>query len=268
MQHFGFLVEQLFRVLLSGRVVACHCMDLPTYKRGGDEIGLRDFPGDIIRLFQEKGFVYHSRFCIWKDPLIAATRTKAIGLAHKQIVKDSALCRTGIPDYILAFRKPGENSKPISHERGLTEYHGSRSIPHDLDKYLLQRQIAETGEFVENPYSGGKDKRSHWIWQQYASPVWFDIRQTKVLPFREAKDQDDARHVCPLQTDVVERCMALWSAPDDIVLDPFGGIGTTGYVAVRNKRKAVLFELKPSYFRQMVRNMSYIQNFSRSNLLQ
>lgn len=247
MQHFGFLAEELFRVLQCGRICVVHCMDLPTYKRGGDEIGLRDFPGDIIRLFQEKGFVYHSRFCIWKDPLVAATRTKAIGLAHKQIVKDSAMCRTGIADYILAFRKPGENPKPISHERGLTEYHGSRSIPHNLDRMFTGKDGDE--------YVSGKDKRSHWIWQQYASPVWFDIRQTKVLPFREAKDQDDARHICPLQTDVIERCVALWSAPEDIVLTPFLGVGSEAYVAVRNGRKAVGFELKPSYFRQAVQNV-------------
>lgn len=250
--QYGFLAKQLFRVLMPGRVMAVHCMDLPTHKSSGEEIGMRDFSGDIIRLFQKTGFVFHSRHCIWKDPLVAATRTKAIGLAHKQIVKDSALCRMGIPDYLLAFRKPGINPKPIKHRRGLTEYHGSRSIPTNLDKAWSEENITAANP---NPYEGGKDKRSHWIWQQYASPVWFDIRQTDVLPFREGRDADDQRHICPLQLQVIERCMTLWSAEEDIVLTPFMGVGSEVYVAVKNGRKGVGVELKPRYYRQAVRNV-------------
>ncbi len=154
--HFGFLVEDIERIMMPGRICALHCMDLPTHKNTGEEIGLKDFPGDIVKCFEKYGFVYHSRHCIWKDPLIAATRTKALGLAHKQIVKDSAMCRTGIPDYILAFRKRGENPKPIKHPRGLQIYHGSRDIPRLLDKYIENRE--------DNPYDSRVDKRSHWIW--------------------------------------------------------------------------------------------------------
>ena len=239
LQHFGYLTEDLFRLCMPGRIVAVHCMDLPTYKRGGEEIGLKDFPGDIVRLFQSKGFVYHSRHCIWKDPLVSATRTKAIGLAHKQLVKDSTISRMGIPDYVLAFRKPGENPEPIAHPEGLTEYCGSRSIPN-----------------LNVSDDQGKNKRSHWIWQQYASPVWFDIRQTHVLPFREAKDQEDTRHICPLQLDVIERCLILWSNLGDVVFTPFMGVGSEVYTAVKNRRKGMGVELKPSYFRQAKKNVA------------
>jgi DNA modification methylase len=246
-EHFGFLIEQLQRVMLPGRIVSVHCMHLPTYKKEGVEIGFRDFPGDIIRAFQKEGFILHSPpFCIWKDPLIAATRTKAIGLAHKQIVKDSAMCRVGLADYLVAFRKHGENAKPIDHPYGLTTYCGSRPVPSHLDKWI--------------GYKGdqGKNKRSHWIWQQYASPVWFDIRQTYVLPYRKAREGDDEKHICPLQLDVIERCVALWSAPGDVVLTPFMGVGSEVYVAVKNGRKAVGVELKRSYFKQAVRNVQSV----------
>lgn len=247
-EHFGFLVGELHRVMVPGRVVAVHCMDLPTYKRNGEEIGVRDFPGDIIRCFVEYGFIYHCpRITIWKDPLVAATRTKAIDLAHKQLVKDSALSRTGIPDCIVCFRKKGENPKPITNAKGLTEYYGSRSVPANLDNVWNR---SDNSDVIPS-----KDKRAHWIWQQYASPVWFDIRQTKVLQHKGAREADDERHICPLQTDVIERCVALWSAKDDVVLTPFMGIGSEVYVAVKNHRKGIGIELKSSYFKQAVRNV-------------
>ena len=245
-EHFGYLVDELRRVMMPGRIVAVHCMDLPLHKRDGHEIGLEDFPGDIVGCFKARGFVYHSRHCIWKDPLVSATRTKAIGLAHKQIVKDSALCRPGIPDYVLAFRKKGENPRPVPHPDGLTEYHGSRPVPPGLSGYLSERDQS-------------KNKRSHWIWQQYASPVWFDIRQTNVLPYRSARDRDDEKHVCPLQLDVIERCVELWSTKDDVVLTPFMGVGSEVYVAVKNGRRAVGVELKHSYFKQAVRNLETLE---------
>lgn len=241
-EHFAFLVEQLARLMKPGRIVAVHCMDLPTFKRSGEEMGLRDFPGDIIKCFQQKGFVYHSRHCIWKDPLVAATRTKAIGLAHKQLIKDSSISRTGIPDYIVAFRKKGDNDIPICHPKGLTDYHGARSVPGNLERYL-------------DSEDQGKNKRSHWIWQQYASPVWFDIRQTRVLPYKKARENDDEKHICPLQLDTIERCMALWSTEGDTVLTPFMGVGSEVYVAVRNGRRGIGVELKRSYYRQAVRNV-------------
>lgn len=246
-EHFGFLVEQLKRLTMPGRVVAVHCMDLPTFKTNGEEIGQKDFPGDIIRAFTSRGFVYHSRHCIWKDPLIAATRTKAIGLAHKQIIKDSALCRMGIPDYIVAFRKPGDNPVPIAHPDGLIEYHGAMPVPRELSRWENW-----DGEQKVN-------KRSHWIWQQYASPVWTDIRQGKVLAFREARDKDDEKHICPLQLDVIERCLELWSTKGDTVLTPYMGVGSEVYVAVKNGRRAIGVELKLNYYRQALRNLETLK---------
>lgn len=245
-EHFDFLVQQLHRVMMPGRIVAMHVMDIPTLKSRDGFIGILDFTGDVVRAFQKRGFAYHSRVCVWKDPLIAATRTHALGLAHKQIVKDSSLCRMGIADYVVALRKKGDNPKPICNENGLTEYHGEKPIPAYLSRY-------------ENWKDQGTNKRSHWIWQQYASPVWDDIRQTKVLPFRGAKEEEDERHVCPLQEDVIQRCLALWSAPDDIVLSPFAGVGSEVYTAVREGRKAIGIELKTSYYRQALKNLESLK---------
>lgn len=246
-QHFRFLVTELNRVTLPGRIVSVHCMDLPIHKSISGFIGMRDFPGGIIRLFRKEGFIYHSRHCIWKDPLLAAVRTKSIGLAHKQIIKDSSMCRTGIPDYIVSFRKKGENPKPISNENGFIKYYGSRSIPKELNRFIGHREQKT-------------NKRSHWIWQQYASPVWFDIRQTNVLSYRKAKTEKDEKHICPLQLDTIERCIALWSTVDDTVLSPFMGIGSEIYVAVKNKRKAIGIELKTSYYKQALKNLRSIKS--------
>lgn len=228
--QFRFLIKELARVIKPGRIVAVHCIDIPAMKERDGYIGLKDFPGDIIREFQAAGFIYHSRTAIWKDPLIEATRTKAIGLAHRSIVKDSAICRSGLPDYLLAFRMTGDNTDPISHPDGLTEYHGSK----------------DPGEVGV--------KRSHNIWRAYASPVWMDIRQTNTLNKQEARDEKDEKHICPLQLDVIERAVCLWSKPGDAVLTPFGGIGSEAFVAIRNKRRAVLVELKKSYFDVAVKN--------------
>ncbi len=245
-EHFRFVISELHRIIMPGRIVAVHCMDLPIHKGDMGFIGKRDFPGRIIREFQKIGFIYHSRHCIWKDPLLAAVRTKAIGLAHKQIVKDSTICRMGLPDYIIAFRKKGENPKPIEHPNGLTTYYGSRSIPKELDRF-------------KNHKIQGTNKRSHWIWQQYASPVWFDIRQTNVLKYREAKDSDDEKHICPLQLDTIERCMELWSTKDDTVLTPFMGVGSEIYVAIKNNRKGIGIELKTSYYKQAIKNILLVE---------
>jgi len=251
-KHFGFVVEQLHRVLMPGRIIAVHCMELPTHKSSGEEIGIWDFPGDIVRLFIKHGFIQHTpRITIWKDPLIAAVRAKAIGLAHKQIVKDSAFCRTGIPDYVIAFRKKGVNPVPVANPDALTEYVGSRSIPKKFDSFIGHKH-AKT------------NRRSHWIWQQYASPVWFDIRQTNVLPYREGRSEEDERHICPLQLDVIERCMTLWTKKDDIVLTPFMGIGSEIYVAVKNGRKGIGIELKQSYYKQAAKNIAAAKEESLS----
>lgn len=241
-KHFEFLVKELFRVLIPGRIVAVHCMDLPTHKSKVGYIGLSDFPGDLVKLFTSNNFIFHSRHCIWKDPLIAATRTHALGLAHKQIFKDSSMCRTGIADQILAFRKEGDNPIPCSNPAGLLDYAGKRPVPRDLLRY---RGIQSSQD----------NKYSQWVWQQYASPVWMDIDQTRVLPFRQGKDKEDERHICPLQLQVIERCLHLWSTEGDKVLTPFAGVGSEVYEAVRLKRKGIGIELKPTYFRQAVRNL-------------
>jgi len=229
-KHFAFVIEQLARLVKPGRIAVVHCIDIPAMKERDGYIGLKDFPGDIIRAFLAAGFIYHSRHVIWKDPLIEATRTKALGLMHKQLCKDSAMSRAGLPDYLLAFRVPGENGAPIAHAEGLTRYCGS----------------ADPG--------GDGIRRSHNIWRAYASPVWMDIRQTLTLEHKTARDPDDEKHVCPLQLDTIERACVLWSNPGEVVLTPFMGVGSEVYGSVINGRKAVGVELKASYYRQAVKN--------------
>jgi len=234
--HFAFVISELVRLTKPGRLVAVHCIDIPAMKERDGYIGLKDFPGDIIRHFQDAGFIYHSRHVIWKDPLIEATRTKALGLMHKQLCKDSSRCRAGLPDYLLAFRVPGENAVPVSHEGGLSKYCGCK-----------------------DPGESGV-KRSHNIWRAYASPVWMDIRQTLTLDARKARDPEDEKHLCPLQLDVIERACVLWSNPGEVVLTPFMGVGSECYGAVINGRRAIGIELKPSYYKQAVRNMAAIES--------
>lgn len=230
--HFGFIIAELRRLVKPGRLCAVHCMDLPASKEHDGFIGLKDFSGDIIRAFQNHNFIYHSKVVIWKDPLIAATRTKAIGLLHKQLCKDSTISRQGVPDYVIAFRVPGENQVRVSHPDGLTKYCGD-----------------------QDP-GGEKEKRSHFIWRAYASPVWMDIRQTRTLDARPGRDPDDEKHLCPLQLDVIERACVLWSNPGEVVLTPFMGVGSEVYGAVINGRRGIGIELKPSYYKQAVRNLA------------
>jgi DNA modification methylase len=219
-------------------------MELTRGKGRDGYIGIRDFPGDLIRAFEAAGWIYHSpRVTIWKDPLIAATRTKALGLLHKQLCKDSTKSRTGIPDYLIAFRKPGENQTPVSHGEGLTKYCGS-----------------------DDPKGEGI-KRSHNIWRAYASPVWMDIRQTLTLDYRSARDPEDEKHLCPLQLDVIERAVVLWSNPGEVVLTPFMGVGSEVYGAVQNGRRGVGIELKPSYYRQAVRNLASLDKRAQQDTL-
>jgi len=242
LEHFRFLVKELYRVIAPGRIVAIHCMNLPMTITHDGVMGLHDFRGDLIYLFQSEKFIYHSEVCIWKDPLIQAVRTKALTLAHKQVVKDSSRCGQGLADYLVVMRKSGINDKPINRDKGFTEYIG-------------EREFTNTN-FNEDQ---SKNKLSHEIWQRYASPVWFDIRQTRVLNSEIARDDKDEKHVCPLQLDVIERALELWSAEDDIVLDPFNGIGSTIYSAVKMKRKGIGFELKESYYNQTIKNMKNLE---------
>jgi len=243
-QHFQFLVRELYRVMAPGRNMAVHCMNLPTSKTRDGFIGIKDFRGDLIRAFESVGFIQHSEVCIWKDPVLAMQRTKALGLLHKQVKKDSAMSRQGIPDYLIVMRKPGINAKPVAGE--FTHYVGEKP-PAGFVGYQYDDERWY--------YLPGDQGTSIDIWQNYASPVWDDIRQTNTLQFQEGRDSDDERHICPLQLDVIERAMQLWSMPGDVVLTPFLGIGSEAYMAVKMGRKAIGAELKPSYFNLAKRHM-------------
>lgn len=214
-QQFDFIAKELYRIIKPGRLISVHCMDLPASLNNDGFIGLKDFPGKLIKVFEKVGFIYHSRVTIWKDPVVAMQRTKALGLLHKQIKKDSAMCRQGIADYIITLRKPGENKERISHT--------NETFP------------------VEK-------------WQQYASPVWMDINQSNTLNRKSARDERDEKHICPLQLDVIERCIELWTNEGDTVFTPFLGIGSEAYQALKMNRNAVGIELKESYFEQAVKN--------------
>lgn len=214
--HFAFLAADLFRVTKPGRLVSFHCANIPLMKERDGVIGLRDFRGDMIRWFQAAGFIYHSEVTIWKDPVIEMQRTKSLGLLHKQIKKDSCRSRMGNPDYVVTMRKDGENFEPVSHT--------NETFPVDQ-------------------------------WQKWASPVWMDIDQGNTLSYMQARDSNDERHICPLQLDVIERCIELWSNPGDVVLSPFAGIGSEGYTAIKRGRRFIGVELKPSYYEVAVKNL-------------
>jgi len=248
--HFDFLIPELKRVTIPGRLCAVHCKDLVDYKSRDGRAGLRDFPGDIIRAFEKHGWKYHSRVTIWKDPVIEMQRTKAQGLLHKQIKKDSSMSRQGLPDYLLIFRKwpdTGETSGPEPVERagGFNGYLG-HNIPDD-PAYKLE-EIDGAHRLVEIPK--GDDIFSIHVWQRYASPVWFDIQQTNVLNCRIARDDEDEKHICPLQLDVIKRAVHLWTNPGDTVFTPFAGIGSEVYGAVEIGRRGIGIELKESYIAQ------------------
>lgn len=219
--HYRFLVKEIYRLTKPGRLTAVHCSDLPSSKWKDGVIGLKDFPGDIVRIHQSEGWVFHSRVCIWRDPVVEMTRTKALGLLYKQLKKDSTRSRMGIADYVLVFRKPGENAEPVEQK------------PENF------------------PVSQ---------WQQWASPVWMDINQTNTLNVKMAKDGADEKHLCPLQLDLIERAVTMWSNPGDVVLSPFMGIGSEGVTSLKLKRKFIGIELKESYFKHASRYLSASEN--------
>jgi DNA modification methylase len=245
-EHYDFVVKELFRLTLPGRITAVHCMDVPSGNSGCDH--LTDFPGDIIRQHEKIGFQYIARYVVWKEPLGVRNRTMAKNLAHKTIVDDSSRCSVASADYLLVFRKIGKNTIPIAHPNGLISYAGERKMPAELQKYRGYK-----GNQIENRYS-------HWIWRQYASAFWDDVRIGRVLPFKDSKDPDDEKHVHPLQLDVIERCVVLWSNPGETVLTPFMGVGSEVYGAVVNDRKGIGIELKPSYFKQAKLNVKEALN--------
>lgn len=220
-KHFEFLVNELYRITMPGRLLSFHCINIPLMKQRDGVIGLKDFRGDLIKMFVNAGFIFHSEVCIWKNPVTEMQRTKALGLLHKQIKKDSSMSRQGIPDYVITMRKPGENPEPIEHT--------NESFPVDL-------------------------------WQKYASPIWMDIRQSDTLQKKSARAEEDERHICPLQLEVIKRCICLWTNPGDIVLDPFAGIASTNYMALRLDRRTIGVELKESYYQQAVLNCEMAMN--------
>jgi len=240
-EHYAFVVRELARLTMPGRMTAVHCMDVPSGNSGTDF--LIDFPGDIIRLHEKEGWNFIARYAIWKEPLAVRNRTMAKNLAHKTIVEDSSRCSVASADYLLVFRRKGKNPVPIAHPTGLDEYAGARPMPSELLKYR-----GWTGNQIENRYS-------HWIWRQYASAFWDDIRIGRVLPFKAAKDNDDEKHVHPLQLDVIDRVMVLWSNLGENVLTPFMGVGSEVYGAVCAGRRGIGMELKASYYRQAVKNV-------------
>ncbi|MEW5952653.1 MAG: DNA methyltransferase [Bacillota bacterium] len=255
-QHFQFLIRELYRVTIPGRLVSFHCMDIPAMKSRDGYIGLKDFPGDLLRMFLKYGFIYHSKATIWKDPLVEAIRTKALGLMHKQVTKDSAMCRQGLPDYLITVRKPGDNPEPISRPDGFTEFIGENEpeapkIEPTLKDSRKHKKISMTK--VDPVYS-------HQVWRRYASPVWLDIRQSNTLQFKSAREEKDERHICPLQLDVIARGVELWSNPGDIVFSPFAGICSEGYQAVKMGRRFVGIELKGSYFKVGAANLRMVVN--------
>ena len=244
--HYRYLITEQYRAMMPGRNVAIHCMNLPTSKQNDGFIGIRDFRGEIIRAYQESGFIYHSEVCIWKDPVVSMQRTKAIGLLHKQLMKDSSLSRQGIPDYLVVMRKPGENPEPVS---GPLQHFVGEDVPRHFKP--VEYDDGRRAYVIANSHGTPID-----IWQRYASPIWMDISQTDTLQFRTARDSDDERHICPLQLDVIERAIQLWSMPGDTVWSPFMGIGSEGYVSIQTGRKFIGAELKASYFQLAARNLA------------
>lgn len=244
LQHYEFVVREIHRLTMPGRMTAVHCMDVPSGNSGIDY--LMDFPGDIIRLHDRLGWKYIARYHVWKEPLGVRNRTMAKHLAHRTVVEDSSRCGVASADYLLVFRRAGENPEPITHPHGLTEYAGERQIPPELMKYKDW-----TGNQIENRYS-------HWIWRQYASAFWDDVRIDRVLPFRESRDEEDEKHVHPLQLDVIDRALVLWSNLGDAILTPFMGVGSEVYSSVRLGRMGIGIELKETYFRQSVKNLEAV----------
>lgn len=263
--HYDYVIAEIYRLTMPGRITAVHVMDIPKSNTGRGD-ALMNFPDDVVeahcqcrkescaepRWEKKNGlcghgwFEYNGRYHVWKEPLGVRNRTMAKALAHRTIVEDSSKCGVASADYLLCFRKKGENPEPITHPHGFTEYAGERQVPQELLRYR-----GWEGNQIENRYS-------HWIWRQYASAFWDDVRIDRVLPFRDSRDEDDEKHVHPLQLDVIDRAVVLWSNPGDTVLTPFMGVGSEVYSAVRLGRMGVGIELKDTYFKQAIKNMEAI----------
>jgi DNA modification methylase len=239
LEHYGWIIKQVHRLTRPGRISCVHCADIPI---PGQRKGYRDFPGDIIRMHTELGFLFEGRIAIWKEPFRVALRTRLQHLTHRNVVKDSTMSFPAGGDYILLFKKTGKNEVPVAHPEGLFEYAGEREIPLEL----LRHKGQKTQEL---------NRLSQWIWRQYASCFWDDIRIDRVLPYKKSREPEDERHVCPLHQDTIERCLIMWSNPGETLLTPFMGVGSEVFGAVKLGRKGIGVELKPSYFRQAVKNI-------------
>lgn len=258
-EHYRYIVKELYRIVKPGRLISLHLMNLPKTKTHDGVIGIRDFRGDNIREFEKEGFIFHSEVTIWKDPLIQAVRTKTLGLMHKQLCKDSSKCQMGLPDYIVTMRKEGENESPIDHENGLHYFPGDEKSKKFIDTFLdNQPQLTKNEKFTV--------EHSHNIWRKIASPVWMDVRQTRTLNAKLARENDDERHLCPTSLDCLERCLMLWSNPDDIVFSPFNGVGSEGYAALNLGRKYIGCELKTSYYELSKKFLNEAENLYDSSI--
>lgn len=257
-EHYRFVIEGVYRAMMPGRSISIHCMDLPTSKTRDGYIGLRDFPAMNRQLCEDVGFIFHSRAIIRKDPVSAMMRTKAIGLLHKQVVKDSAISRMAIPDFVMTLRKPGDNPAPVA---GLFDvYHGTDATDADVHAEAVATWDASGNRTFE-------EHKSILIWQRYAEPIWLDIAQSDVLSRHQARDEADERHISPLQLPLIRRCMQMWTNPGERVFSPFAGIGSVGYVAVEMGRLFCGAELKPSYWKQAVANLQAAEQASLNGTL-
>lgn len=253
-EHYGFVIRELARLTKPGRMTAVHCMDVPTGNTGRD--ALIDFPGDIIRAHQAAGWLFVARYCVWKEPFRVRMRTLSKGLAHRTIVDDASRCNNAGADFLLVFRSPGEANPPIKHPQGFTDYAGARPVPPDIVGYR-----GWTGSHLENRYS-------HWVWRQYASAFWDDVRIDRILPFEASKDELDERHVHPLQLDVIDRIISMWSNIGDVVLTPFMGVGSEVWGAIQAGRRAIGAELKATYYRQALKNLHIaVESAAQQDLL-
>lgn len=242
--HYGYCIDEIERVTMPGRISAVHCMDIPFSNSGCD--AMFDLPGRIIQEHEKRGFAYAGRRVIWKEPLMVRNRTMMKSLHHKTLCEDSTRCSIANADYLLMFRKHGDNKVPVAHPTGLSHYAGEEQPPGDVHHYRNMK-----GDQKLNQYS-------QWIWRRYASSVWMDIRIDHVIPYRSAKDNEDEKHVHPLQLDVIERAVVMWSNPEENVLTPFMGVGSEVYGAVLNSRRGIGIELKESYYRQAVVNLAQL----------
>ena len=268
-KHYSYLIKEQFRVMKPGRNASIHCMLMPTSKERDGYIGLRDFRGDIIRAYEAAGFIFHSEVVIWKDPVTAMQRTKALGLLHKTIRKDSAMSRQGIPDYVVTVRKPGTNPDPIQH-RATDRRTGKLVGPDDAEVFEVEKwqriasPIWNDVPIEDHPVElQGLDAAARFM---RAATCWMDIDPSDTLQYRSAREHDDERHICPLQLGVIRRCIELWTRPNDIVWSPFMGIGSEGVVALEMGRRFIGAELKGSYFEQAARNLATAEGVKQGDL--